>query len=94
LSRLLAHLHISKLLVRLDSLDIFRSGKFVARAISLVRRCSRGEKIRRLEREMARHTKPNGLLKKVERPAHRVIAKNRFAKLEIMDQVIQKLVGV
>jgi hypothetical protein len=34
------------------------------------------------------------MLKKADRPAHRVIAKNRFATLETIDDVIQKLIGV
>jgi hypothetical protein len=44
--------------------------------------------------EIARHTKPNAVLKKADRPAHRVIPKSRFATLETIDQVIQKMVGV
>jgi hypothetical protein len=34
------------------------------------------------------------MLAKADRPGHRVIAKNRFAKLETIGDVIQKLVGV
>jgi hypothetical protein len=32
--------------------------------------------------------------KKADRPAHRIIPKSRFAKLETIDDVIQKLIGV
>jgi hypothetical protein len=52
------------------------------------------EKIPALGEKIARHTKPNSMLEKADRPAHRVIAKNRFAKLETIDDVIQKLIGV
>src|ERR1700730_18139059 len=34
------------------------------------------------------------MLAKAERPGHRVIAKNRFATLETIDDVIQRLIGV
>jgi hypothetical protein len=34
------------------------------------------------------------MLAKADRPGHRVIVKNRFAKLETIDDVIQKLIGV
>jgi hypothetical protein len=34
------------------------------------------------------------MLKKADRPAHRVIAKTRFASLDTIDEVIQNLVGV
>ena len=40
------------------------------------------------------HTKPNAMLEKADRPAHRVIPKSRFAKLETIDAVIEKLIGV
>jgi hypothetical protein len=53
-----------------------------------------GEKMPLLGEKIARHTKPNAMLKKADRPAHRVIAKSRFATLETIDQVIQKMVGV
>ena len=53
-----------------------------------------GEKMPLLGEKIARHTKPNAMLKKADRPAHRVIAKSRFTTLETIDQVIQKLVGV
>ena len=43
---------------------------------------------------VARHTKPNRMLKKADRPAHRVIAKSRFATLDTIEDVIQKLMGV
>jgi hypothetical protein len=44
--------------------------------------------------QIARHTKPNAMLKKAHRPAHRVIPKSRFATVETIDQVIEKMVGV
>jgi hypothetical protein len=47
-----------------------------------------------LGEKIARHTKPNAMLKKADRPAHRVIPKSRFAPLETIDQVIQRMVGV
>lgn len=53
-----------------------------------------GEKIPALGEQIARHTKPNAMRKKADRPAHRVVARNRFAKLETIEAVIQKLVGV
>jgi hypothetical protein len=43
---------------------------------------------------VAKHTKPNAVLEKADRPAHRVIPKSRFAKLETIEDVIQKLIGV
>ena len=33
-------------------------------------------------------------VEKADRPAHRVVAKNRFARLDTIDDVIRKLVGV
>jgi hypothetical protein len=53
-----------------------------------------GERIPPLGEKIARHTKPNAELKKADRPAHRVIAKNRFTTLETIDDVIQKPIGV
>jgi hypothetical protein len=53
-----------------------------------------GEKIPTLGEKIARHTKPNAMLEKAEKPAHRVIPKSRFAKLDTIDDVIQKLIGV
>jgi hypothetical protein len=53
-----------------------------------------GERMPLLGEKVARHTKPNAMLKKADRPAHRVIPKSRFATLETMDQVIEKMVGV
>jgi hypothetical protein len=53
-----------------------------------------GEKIPELGERVAKHTKPNSEQKKVDRPAHRIIAKNRFAALETIDEVIAKLIGV
>jgi hypothetical protein len=53
-----------------------------------------GEKIPPLGDKIAKHTKPNALLEKADRPAHRVVPKSRFAKLETIEAVIQKLMGV
>ena len=53
-----------------------------------------GERIPSLGVKIARHTKPNAMLEKADRPAHRVVPKSRFAKLETIDDVIQKLIGV
>jgi hypothetical protein len=53
-----------------------------------------GERIPALGEKIARHTKPNAKLEKADRPAHRVIPKGRFAKLETIDAVIEKLIGV
>ena len=44
--------------------------------------------------KIAKHTKPNAKLEKADRPAHRVIAKNRFATLDTIDDVIARLIGV
>jgi hypothetical protein len=52
-----------------------------------------GEKIPSMGDKIAKHTKPNAVLAKADRPAHRVIPKNRFAKLETIEDVIQKLIG-
>jgi hypothetical protein len=53
-----------------------------------------GEKMPALGEKIARHTKPNAMLKKADRSAHRVIAKSRFAVLDTMDDIIQKLIGL
>src|SRR5713101_6924557 len=53
-----------------------------------------GEKIPPLGDKIAKHTKPNALLEKADRPAHRVVPKSRFTKLETIEAVIQKLIGV
>ena len=53
-----------------------------------------GERIPPLGEKIARHTKPNAKLEKADRPAHCVVAKNRFARLDTIDDVIRKLVGV
>jgi len=53
-----------------------------------------GERIPPLGEKIARHTKPNARQKKADRPAHRVIAKNRFATLQTIDNVIARLIGV
>jgi hypothetical protein len=34
------------------------------------------------------------MLEKADRPAHRVIPKSRFTKLDTIDEVIQRLIGV
>ena len=43
---------------------------------------------------VAKHTKPNAMFEKADRPAHRLIPKSRFAKLDTIDDVIQRLIGV
>ena len=53
-----------------------------------------GARMPPLGEKIARHTKPNAMLKKADRPAHRVIAKNRFTTLGTIDDVIEKLIGV
>jgi hypothetical protein len=53
-----------------------------------------GEKIPSLGDRIAKHTKPDAMLEKADRPAHRVIPKSRFAKLETIEDIIQKLLGV
>jgi hypothetical protein len=53
-----------------------------------------GDKLPPMGEKIAKHTKPNTMLKKADRPAHRVIAKSRFARLETIEDVIQKLVGI
>ena len=53
-----------------------------------------GERSRPMGDRVAKHTKPNAMLEKADRPAHRVIPKSRFAKLDTIDDVIQRLIGV
>jgi hypothetical protein len=53
-----------------------------------------GEKIPPLGDKIAKHTKPNAMREKADRPAHRVIPKSRFDKLATIDAVIEKLIGV
>src|SRR5258708_15206634 len=53
-----------------------------------------GERIPALGEKIARHTKPNAMLEKADRPAHRVIPKSRFAKLETIEEVIERLIGL
>jgi hypothetical protein len=53
-----------------------------------------GERMPSLGKKIARHTKPNAMLAKADRPSHRVVAKNRFEKLQKIDEVIQKLIGI
>jgi hypothetical protein len=52
------------------------------------------KEIPELGEKVAKRTNPNSEQKKVDHPAHRVIAKNRFAALETIDAVIAKLIGV
>jgi hypothetical protein len=52
-----------------------------------------GEKIPPLGNRIAKHTKPNRMLEKAEKPAHRIITKNQFTALETMDDVINRLIG-
>jgi len=49
-----------------------------------------GERIPPLGERIAKHTKPNAMLEKAGRPAHRVIPKSRFAKLETIDHMPQQ----
>jgi len=53
-----------------------------------------GEKMPAMGDKVAKHTKPNALLQKADRAAHRVIHKRRFVTLATMDEVSRKLVGV
>jgi hypothetical protein len=53
-----------------------------------------GDQMPPLGEKVARHTKPNAMLKKADRPAHRVIAKKQFASLDTIEDVISRLVGV
>ena len=53
-----------------------------------------GEKRPALGEKVARHTKRNPMLKKAERPGHRVIAKHQFTRLNTMDDVIERLTGL
>jgi hypothetical protein len=53
-----------------------------------------GERIPAMGEKIAKHTKPNAKLAKADRPAHRVIPKRRFATLDTIEDVIQKLIGV
>jgi hypothetical protein len=53
-----------------------------------------GERIPAMGERVARHTKPNAALEKADRPAHRIIAKSRFKRLETIDEVIRNLIGV
>jgi hypothetical protein len=65
---------------------LYRSGHFFGSAAPPVREFFHWAK--------RSHTKPNAMLEKADRPAHRVIPKSRFAKLETIDAVIEKLIGV
>src|SRR5258708_15454967 len=46
------------------------------------------------KRTCDRHQYIDAKLEKADRPAHRVVAKNRFARLDTIDDVIRKLVEV
>jgi hypothetical protein len=53
-----------------------------------------GEKMPALGEKVARHTKPNAMLNKAERPGHRVITKNQFTRLETINDLIEWLIGI
>jgi hypothetical protein len=53
-----------------------------------------GEKIPSLGAKIATHTKHNADREKGLRIGHRVVAKSRFVRLETIDAVIQKLIGL
>jgi hypothetical protein len=52
------------------------------------------ERIPPFGEKVARHTKHNARRVKADRPGHRVIAKSRFTRLNTIDEVIQKLIGL
>jgi hypothetical protein len=62
-------------------------GLFCGSAGDRARKPALGEKV-------ARHTKPNAMLNKAERPGHRVITKNQFTRLETIDDLIKRLIGI
>jgi hypothetical protein len=53
-----------------------------------------GEKIPSLGEKIASHTKHNADRQKSPRTGHRVVAKSRFIRLDTIDAVIQKLIGL
>ena len=53
-----------------------------------------GEKIPSLGGKIATHTKHNADREKSLRIGHRVVAKSRFVRLDTIDAVIQKLIGL
>ena len=53
-----------------------------------------GEKITPLWEIGREHTKPNRMLEKADKPAQRIITKNQFTRLETMDNVIERLIGI
>jgi hypothetical protein len=53
-----------------------------------------GEKIPSLGEKVATHTKHNADREKSRRIGHRVVAKSRFARLDTIDAVIQKMIGL
>jgi hypothetical protein len=64
-----------------------------ARTISLVwRRSGREDPVD--GRQGGKTYETNAKLEKADRPAHRVIPKSRFTKLDTIDDVIQRLIGV
>jgi hypothetical protein len=52
------------------------------------------ERIPAFGEKVARHTKHNARREKAVRPGHRVIPKSRFTRLDTIDEVIQKLIGL
>jgi len=52
------------------------------------------ERIPSFGEKVARHTKHNADREKSAKPGHRVIAKSSFTRLDTMDEVIQRLIGL
>ncbi len=52
------------------------------------------ERIPSFGEKVARHTKHNANREKSAKPGHRVIAKSRFTRLDTIDEVIQRLIGL
>ncbi len=53
-----------------------------------------GDRIPPLGEKVATHTKHNADRQKTVRLGHRVVAKSRFARLDTIDDVIQRLIGL
>ena len=53
-----------------------------------------GERIPTLGEKVATHTKHNADREKSPRIGHRVVAKSRFARLDTIEAVIQRLIGI
>jgi hypothetical protein len=53
-----------------------------------------GERIPSLGEKIATHTKHNADREKALRMGHRVVAKSRFDRLDTIDAVIEKLIGL